>query len=87
MMDITITPHLPQTSLRGKTYPMLLYSSTTYTVYWAVFIDYNHDFDFNDANELVAVGNSSTTGAYTRYIHIPSNALTGKTGDACRGQR
>jgi len=65
--------------VRGNTYPILLYSSSTYDSYWAVFIDYNHDFDFNDANELVAVGNAATTGAFTRYIHIPSNALTGKT--------
>jgi hypothetical protein len=65
--------------VKGKTYPILLYSSSTYDSYWAVFIDYNHDFDFNDANELVAVGNAATTGAFTRYIHIPSKALTGKT--------
>jgi hypothetical protein len=64
---------------KGKTYPILLYSSSTYTSYWAVFIDFNHDLDFNDANELVAVGNAATTGAFTRYVHIPSNALTGKT--------
>jgi Zn-dependent metalloprotease len=65
--------------VRGKTYPIVLYSSDAYTSYWAVFIDFNHDFDFNDANELVTVGNSETTKAYTRYITIPSNALTGKT--------
>lgn len=68
---------------RGKTYPVLLYAGyptgTIYSVHWTIYIDYNHDGDFIDANETVAIGSSATTAAYTRYITIPSNVLTGVT--------
>jgi len=55
------------------------YQGGLYYVNWTIYIDYNHDKDFNDANEEVAFGTSATTAAFTRYISIPSNALTGKT--------
>jgi Zn-dependent metalloprotease len=68
---------------KGKTYPISLTAGyptgTIYPVNWTVYIDYNHDGDFIDANETVALGSSKTTGAFTRYITIPSNVLTGKT--------
>ena len=68
---------------KGTTYPITLTAGyptgTVYAVNWAVYIDYNHDGDFIDANEKVAIGSSATTAAFTRYITIPSNVLTGKT--------
>lgn len=68
---------------KGKTYPISLTAAyptgTIYPVNWAIYVDYNHDGDFIDANEMVAIGSSATTAAYTRYITIPSNVLTGVT--------
>ena len=68
---------------KGKTYPVSLTAGyptgTIYAVNWTVYIDYNHDGDFIDANETVALGSSATTAAFTRYITIPSNAPVGKT--------
>ena len=68
---------------KGKTYPITLTAGyptgTVYPVNWTVYIDYNHDGDFIDANETVALGSSSTTSAFTRYITIPSNVLVGTT--------
>ena len=67
---------------KGKTYPILLtagYHGTIYTVNWTIYVDYNRDGDFTDANETVAIGSSATTSAYTRYITIPSNVPVGTT--------
>lgn len=67
---------------KGKTYSIALtagYYSTLYTVNWTVYIDYNHDGDFADANETAMIGASATKNAYTKYITIPSTALTGNT--------
>ncbi|MEO8711351.1 MAG: GEVED domain-containing protein [Parafilimonas sp.] len=68
---------------KGKTYPITFTAAyptgTIYPVYWNVYIDYNRDGDFIDANETVAIGSSATTSAYTRYITIPSNVPVGTT--------
>ena len=47
----------------GKTYNICLtpgYASNVYIVYWRIWIDYNGDGDFEDANEFVAYGNGSS---------------------------
>jgi Zn-dependent metalloprotease len=68
---------------KGQTYPITFTASyptgTVYNIHWNVYVDFNHDGDFIDANETVATINSGTKSAFTRYITIPSNALTGKT--------
>jgi Zn-dependent metalloprotease len=68
---------------KGQTYPISLTTGyptgDIYSVNWTVYIDYNQDGDFYDANETVATGTSATLSAFTRYISIPSNALTGST--------
>ncbi len=43
------------------------FSSSTYTEYWKIWIDYNGDHDFDDAGEEVfsGVGSSTVTGSFT----------------------
>lgn len=43
------------------------FSSTVYTEYWKIWIDYNNDHDFDDAGEEVfsGVGSSSVSGSFT----------------------
>ena len=43
------------------------FSSSTYTEYWKIWIDYNGDHDFEDAGEEVfsGVGSSTVTGSFT----------------------
>ena len=45
---------------------------------WSVWIDLNHDFDFDDAGEQVLTTSKSKT-AVSKSITIPSTALTGAT--------
>lgn len=44
-----------------------VFPSSTYTEYWKIWIDYNHDGDFNDAGEEVFSGSGSSvvTGNFT----------------------
>lgn len=53
------------------------FSSSTYTEYFNVYIDYNKDMDFDDAGELVysGSGTSTITGSFT----VPSSTATGAT--------
>lgn len=55
------------------------FSSTVYGVNWTVYIDFNRDNDFDDDNETVVTGSTSSTSALNRYVVIPSTAATGKT--------
>ncbi|UKN03885.1 T9SS type A sorting domain-containing protein [Paracrocinitomix mangrovi] len=66
----------------GNSYNLTLtpgFSGQTYQEYWKVWIDFNKDGDFLDANELVfdagAMSNSTVNGNLT----IPANANTGST--------
>ena len=45
---------------------------------WSVWIDFNHDFDFNDSGEQILVA-SNTKTAISKNISIPSGSLTGPT--------
>ncbi|MBB6463435.1 M4 family metallopeptidase [Flammeovirga kamogawensis] len=55
------------------------YRNTRYTVYWSVWIDYNQDGDFNDANELFVQGSSSSQNLLSSSQVIPSEAVLGTT--------
>jgi hypothetical protein len=48
------------------------FSSSTYTEYWKIWIDYNQDGDFSDSGEEVFSGSGSSvvTGSFT----VPSSA-------------
>ncbi len=55
---------------QGQSYPLQLtpgFSSSKYVVYWKVYCDWNNDFDFVDAGELLAYGAGSgpISGNYT----------------------
>lgn len=65
----------------GTNYTMTLtpkYQGKANYWYWSVWIDFNHDFDFNDAGEQVLVYSKSKT-AISKAISIPSTALAGNT--------
>jgi hypothetical protein len=54
-------------------------SSSTYSEYWKIFIDYNQDGDFADTGETVVSGSSSSAGTLSSTFTVPSTAKTGKT--------
>lgn len=56
-----------------------LWTSTTYSEGYAVFIDYNADGDFADAGETVWTKAASTTTPVSGSITIPTTAVTGTT--------
>ena len=65
----------------GETYPIVLtpgFSFTQYNEFWNVWIDYNQDGDFEDADELAFSTNSTSTNV-TGNISIPSTATLGIT--------
>ncbi|WP_281613393.1 M4 family metallopeptidase [Flammeovirga sp. SubArs3] len=55
------------------------FRGTRYTVYWSIWIDYNQDGDFEDANELFVQGSSSSAGNLTSTQTIPATAVLGTT--------
>ncbi len=54
------------------------FSSTAYTEFWKVWIDYNQNGTFEN-NEEVATGSSSSAANLTGDFTVPSNAITGQT--------
>lgn len=64
----------------GKSYSLTLtpgYKKANFW-YWSVWIDLNHDYDFDDAGEqIVTMSKSKTT--FTKSITIPATAMTGAT--------
>ncbi len=65
----------------NSTVPIYLsagFSSSSYTEYWAVWIDFNQNGTFDTA-EKVASGSSSSSGTLTYNVTIPSTALLGNT--------
>ncbi len=54
-----------------------VFSWTVYDEYIRVWIDYNQDFDFNDAGEMILEGHG--TGAISANVTIPTNAAFGQT--------
>ncbi|MCC3156715.1 GEVED domain-containing protein [Hymenobacter sp. 15J16-1T3B] len=55
------------------------YSSTAYTEYWKVYIDYNQNGVFTDAGELVASRSSSASTTLSSAFTVPSTAKNGTT--------
>lgn len=55
------------------------YHGSAYAEYWTVYIDYNHDGDFNDANETVANFTTSSTTMVTKQFTVPSGVTNGST--------
>lgn len=77
----------PANIVLGQTYPLsITHSYTTAsatTVYKRVYIDYNRDGDFEDANEEVfqsdVISNAATDATTTTSITIPTDASLGLT--------
>jgi len=66
---------------RGATSQIIIsagFSSSSYTEYWAIWIDLNQNGTF-DTNEKLVSGSSSSSGNLTADVAIPSSALTGST--------
>jgi Zn-dependent metalloprotease len=55
------------------------FTSTAYTEYWKVYIDYNKNGVFTDAGELVVSGSSASTGTLTGTFTVPTTARSGAT--------
>jgi hypothetical protein len=67
---------------QGAQYPLTLTPETDdnqQPVYWRVWIDFNQDGDFQDADELVFQQSAINTTPVFGTINIPGNALTGPT--------
>lgn len=72
---------LQATVARGTTYTIYFsagFKSSSYTEYWAVWIDYNKNGTF-DTNEKVVSGSSSSSGTLSANITIPTTATLGVT--------
>lgn len=68
--------------LLGSTQTITITPTWTGTVYpeaYAVFIDYNADYDFNDAGETVYTRAASTTTPVTGSFTVPTTATLGPT--------
>ncbi|MCU0436596.1 MAG: GEVED domain-containing protein [Raineya sp.] len=55
------------------------FSSTAYTEYWKVYIDWNRDGDFLDAGETVVNRTSSSSATLSSTFTVPSTAALGQT--------
>lgn len=55
------------------------FSSSSYTEYWRVYIDFNGDGDFTDSGEQVVSGSSSSSSTLSATINIPATANLGTT--------
>ncbi|WP_165903737.1 GEVED domain-containing protein [Hymenobacter gummosus] len=55
------------------------FTSTAYTEYWKVYIDYNQDGDFSDSGELVASRSSNSAITLSSAFTVPTTAKNGKT--------
>ncbi|KGE87313.1 MAG: S8 family serine peptidase [Phaeodactylibacter xiamenensis] len=67
---------------QGAQYPLTLTPGTDdnqQPVYWRVWIDFNQDGDFQDADELVFQQSAMNTTPVFGAINIPGNTLTGPT--------
>ncbi|NLP57054.1 M4 family metallopeptidase [Lutibacter sp. B1] len=69
------------TVAKGTTNEIIIsagFRSSSYTEYWAVWIDFNQDGTFADAEKMVT-GSSSSSGNLSADITIPSDAVSGQT--------
>ncbi len=68
--------------IQGNTYNITLtpgFAGTTYTEYWRIWIDFNHNGQFDDPSERVYSSTTATANAVNASITIPPTALTGPT--------
>lgn len=66
----------------GQTYNVSLspdYAGTVYNEYWRIWIDFNEDGDFTDANELVFDAGSVSNTTVTGTLSIPASVAEGTT--------
>ncbi|MFN8283292.1 MAG: GEVED domain-containing protein [Chitinophagales bacterium] len=55
------------------------FTSTVYTEYWRIYIDFNKDGDFADAGETIVSGSATGSGTYYATFSVPSTATAGST--------
>jgi len=55
------------------------FSSSSYTEFWHIWIDYNRDGDFNDAGEEVASGSSNSSATLSAAFTTPATMSSGTT--------
>ncbi|WP_243651341.1 GEVED domain-containing protein, partial [Hymenobacter gummosus] len=55
------------------------FTSTAYTEYWKLYIDYNQDGDFSDSGELVASRSSNSAITLSSAFTVPTTSKNGKT--------
>jgi GEVED domain/Secretion system C-terminal sorting domain len=66
--------------VQGSSQNITLYNTSSYGAYFRIYIDWNGDFDFVDAGELVlASGFAASGGNYTMSITCPLTATVGTT--------
>ncbi|MDB5226735.1 MAG: hypothetical protein JWN78_928 [Bacteroidota bacterium] len=55
------------------------FTSTIYTEYWKIYIDYNRNGVFTDAGETVVSGSATGSGTYYKVFSVPSTVTAGTT--------
>jgi hypothetical protein len=55
------------------------FTSTIYTEYWRIYIDFNRDGDFVDAGETIVSGSATGSGTYFATFSVPSTVTVGST--------
>ncbi|UII28631.1 M4 family metallopeptidase [Fulvivirga maritima] len=55
------------------------FSNSSYTEYWRVWIDFNHDGDFTDSGEQLVSGSSSSAGTLSGTFSVPASVMLGTT--------
>ncbi len=54
------------------------FSSSSYTEYWKIWIDYDQDGTF-ESNEVIASGSSSSSATLSATFSVPTSAISGQT--------
>jgi hypothetical protein len=73
------TNSISATVVAGSSYAFSITRSASYNRYLQVYIDFNQDGDFNDANEKILPDNTAATAVYSSSVTIPATALNGNT--------
>ena len=73
-MSTTLSP-----STQYTMYVSAGFSSSSYTEFWHIWIDYNRDGDFNDAGEEIASGSSSSSDILSATFTTPATFSSGTT--------
>jgi chitodextrinase len=69
------------TLARGSSNTMIVsagFSGSSYTEFWAVWIDFNQDGTFSESEKVVS-GSSSSANNLSATVNVPSNATLGQT--------